>query len=54
MPGNIVLHWISSYPTLAARNAIPVNAGGVGNERNDNVLCIGNDSTFTMLDKYWK
>jgi len=28
-----------------------VNAGGKGYERNDNVLCIGNDSTFSMLDK---
>ncbi len=43
---------ISSYPNLSCTQLpYSVNAGGKGYERNDNVLCIGNDSTFTMLDK---
>jgi hexosaminidase len=43
---------IASYPNLSCTQLpYSVNAGGKGYERNDNVLCIGNDSTFTMLDK---
>ncbi len=43
---------ISSYPNLSCTQLpYSVNAGGKGYERNDNVLCIGNDSTFSMLDK---
>jgi hexosaminidase len=43
---------ISSYPNLSCKQLLySVNAGGKGYEPNDNVLCIGNDSTFTMLDK---
>jgi len=43
---------IASYPNLSCTQ-LPyfVNAGGKGYQRNDNVLCIGNDSTFSMLDK---
>jgi hexosaminidase len=43
---------IASYPNLSCTQLpYSVNAGGKGYERNDNVLCIGNDSTFSMLDK---
>lgn len=43
---------IASYPNLSCTQLpYAVNAGGKGYERNDNVLCIGNDSTSTMLDK---
>ena len=43
---------IASYPNLSCTQLpYSVNAGGKAYERNDNVLCIGNDSTFTMLDK---
>ena len=43
---------IASYPNLSCTQLpYAVNAGGKGYERNDNVLCIGNDSTFAMLDK---
>jgi hexosaminidase len=43
---------IASYPNLSCTQLpYSVSAGGKGYERNDNVLCIGNDSTFTMLDK---
>ena len=43
---------IASYPNLSCTQLpYSVNAGGKGYERNDNVLCIGNDSTFTILDK---
>ncbi|MEP7254047.1 MAG: family 20 glycosylhydrolase, partial [Ginsengibacter sp.] len=46
---------IASYPNLSCTQLpYSVNAGGKGYERNDNVLCIGNDSTFTMLDKIFK
>ena len=39
---------IASYPNLSCTQLpYSVNAGGRGYERNDNVLCIGNDSTFT-------
>ncbi len=43
---------IASYPNLSCTQLpYSVNAGGKGYERNDNVLCVGNDSTYTMLDK---
>lgn len=43
---------IASYPNLSCTQLpYSVNAGGRGYGRNDNVLCVGNDSTFTMLDK---
>ncbi len=43
---------ITSYPNLSCTQLpYSVNAGGKGYKRNDNILCIGNDSTFTMLDK---
>jgi len=43
---------IASYPNLSCTQLpYSVNAGGRGYQRNDNVLCIGNDSTFSMLDK---
>ncbi|MGN6803120.1 MAG: beta-N-acetylhexosaminidase [Ginsengibacter sp.] len=43
---------IASYPNLSCTQLpYSVNAGGRGYERADNVLCIGNDSTFSMLDK---
>jgi len=43
---------IASYPNLSCTQLpYSVNANGKGYERNDNVLCVGNDSTYTMLDK---
>ena len=43
---------ITAYPNLSCTQLqYSVSAGGKGYERNDNVLCVGNDSTFTMLDK---
>ncbi|HEY5464037.1 MAG TPA: family 20 glycosylhydrolase [Hanamia sp.] len=43
---------IASYPNLSCTQLpYSVNAGGHGYQRNDNVLCVGNDSTFSMLDK---
>lgn len=43
---------IASYPNLSCTQLpYSVNAGGRGYDRNDNVLCVGNDSTFLMLDK---
>lgn len=43
---------IASYPNLSCTQLpYSVNAGGKGYERNDNVLCVGNDSTYIILDK---
>src|ERR1041385_2284570 len=43
---------IAAYPNLSCTQLqYSVSAGGKGYERNDNVLCVGNDSSFVMLDK---
>ncbi len=43
---------ITSYPNLSCTQLpYSVSVGGKSYVRNDNVLCIGNDSTFIMLDK---
>ncbi len=43
---------ITSYPNLSCTQLpYSVSVGGKGYKRNDNVLCVGNDSTFIMLDK---
>jgi len=46
------LAFISSYQNLSCtRLPYSVNPGSRGPVREDNALCIGNDSVFTMLDK---
>lgn len=43
---------IASYPNLSCTGlSYPVNAGFRDPVRDDNALCIGNDSVFSMLDK---
>ena len=43
---------ITSYPNLSCTQLpYSVSVGGKGYKRNDNVLCVGNDSIFIMLDK---
>jgi hexosaminidase len=43
---------ISSYPNLSCTQLpYPVNAGAHTPERQDNALCIGNDSVYMVLDK---
>jgi hexosaminidase len=43
---------IASYPALSCTQLnYPVNAGFRDPSRDDNALCIGNDSVFMMLDK---
>ena len=43
---------ISSYPNLSCTQLpYPVNPGSRGPERQDNALCVGNDSVFLILDK---
>ncbi|HVS98237.1 MAG TPA: family 20 glycosylhydrolase [Puia sp.] len=43
---------ISSYPNLSCTQlAYPVNPGSRGPIRQDNALCVGNDSVFQTLDK---
>ena len=46
------LAFIASYPNLSCTQlSYPVNAGFRDPVRDDNALCIGNDSVFTLLDK---
>lgn len=43
---------ISAYPNLSCTQLqYPVNPGSNFYKKEDNVLCVGNDSTFLMLDK---
>ena len=43
---------ISAYPNLSCTQLpYPVNPGSRGPERQDNVLCVGNDSVYLVLDK---
>lgn len=46
------LAMIASYPNLSCTQQIyPVDPGTDFYEKEDNALCVGNDSVFTMLDK---
>jgi hexosaminidase len=43
---------IAAYPNLSCTQApYPVNPGSRGPDRQDNVLCVGNDSVYIILDK---
>ena len=43
---------IASYPNLSCTQLpYPVNPGSRGPDRQDNVLCVGNDSVYQVLDK---
>src|SRR6202012_5195238 len=46
------LAMIAAYPNLSCTQMpYPVNPGSRGPERQDNVLCVGNDSVYIVLDK---